>query len=123
MGLSDLWIKEGNFLNWTITLSVIDHLSFLFSSSGSWLSGSSWDWSFFFGCWFSRKLDVLNEMEFVSLHCDVLTEILISVHSSGEKFLIRRTACNTRNSRVGTSSLELNEASSRWVSSNREWRL
>jgi hypothetical protein len=59
---------------------------------------------------------VLLVMELLSLHDDVLTEILISVHSSGEKLSVWN-AVNTGDTSVLAVclGLELNESSSRWL--------
>ena len=61
VGLGDLWVKGVDLLWWWVV-----------SLGGG---GSSW---------LSRKLNVLCEVEFVALHGDVFTEVLVSVHTGGE---------------------------------------
>jgi hypothetical protein len=54
----------------------------------------------------------LSEMEGLSLHLDVLTEILITVHASGEKLLVSWSLLVIVNTR-GLASIDLDEATSR----------
>ena len=61
VGLGDLWVKGVDLLWWWVVS----------------LDGSG-------GFWLSRELDVLSEVEFVTLHGDVLSKVLISVHTGGE---------------------------------------
>ena len=61
VSLADLWVKNGDLLWW-------------------------WDSGGFFLTIITFQLDEFVIMEFLSLHCDVLSEILITVHSGGEEF-------------------------------------
>ena len=61
VGLGDLWVKGVDLLWWWVVS--------LNSGGSSWLS---------------RELNVLSEVEFVTFHGDVFTEILVSVHTGGE---------------------------------------
>jgi len=94
MGLGDLRVKGLNLLwswvflswgtgGWTGSWSGGVGSSGIGGWSGGGSSRSS-DWSSI-GNWLSHKqLLVLDEMEFVALHGDVLTKVLVSVHTGGE---------------------------------------
>merc|ERR1712146_299265 len=65
MGFSNFWVKERKLLNWAISSGVINDSS----------ARSIFLWSL---------SKVLGEVELVSLHCDILSKVLITIHTSGK---------------------------------------
>ena len=76
VSLGDLWVKGMNlFWGWIF---------------GGWSCGSGI--SSGVSSWLSFHHNVLVEMEFVALHGDIFTEVLISVHTGGEVLIDRDSA-------------------------------
>merc|ERR1719331_1040397 len=64
MSSSDFWIKERELLDWSVSSGIINDssarcISFLWSLS-----------------------KVLGEVELISLHCDILSKVFITIHTS-----------------------------------------
>ena len=89
MGLGDFWVKSLNLFWLGIGGSFLSGGCFL---GGFWLS---WDWdqgllqfvSVHAGSELNKSVVVLNKVEFISFHSDILTKVFVSVHSSGESLL------------------------------------
>jgi hypothetical protein len=84
VSLGDLWVKSMNlFWGWIL---------------GSWGTGR-WGGSSSIGSsvgsWLGIHHNVLIEMEFVALHGDILTHVLVSVHTGGEVLVDRDSACSS----------------------------
>ena len=68
-----------------------------------WLGGLDLDWG----------KSLLNVVEFITLHGDIFSEVLITVHSGGEELNIRWSTGDTSSAGSGTGG-DLDESSSGW---------
>ena len=78
-----------------------------------WSGGLDLDWG----------PSLLDIVEFVTLHGDIFSEVLITVHSGGEELTASWGAGNSINSIHSACRLDLDETSSSWMGGNSEWWL
>ena len=101
------WIKSVYLLRVNLDKGLLLIVESGVSLGDLWVKGMNLFWGWIFGCWgtggcggisssvsswLGIHLKVLVEMEFVALHGDILTEVLISVHTGGEVLVNRDSA-------------------------------